>query len=192
MIELYRRVSAPLWRYVAHDDPLVAAGNLVAVVVAYNTPFYPLYVGWVAGWDGMPWALLTWVSMPFFALVPAVARWSSVAGRAMLPLVGTVNTLFCTWLFGVGAGEQLFLLPCITIAALLFRPSERVVMLVVSVVPMVLYWWLRDRFPAAPWVYSADELSGLLSMNVASVAFLSVFVGIAVSRAYVGEAAQRG
>jgi hypothetical protein len=38
-----------LRRYVASDDPRVAAANLVAMVLAWNTPFYPLYLRGAAG-----------------------------------------------------------------------------------------------------------------------------------------------
>jgi hypothetical protein len=176
-----KNLLAPVWRYAANDDPLAAAGNLIAVVVAWNTPFYPLYVGWVAGWQGMPWALLSWCSLPFFAAVPAVARRSPLAGRVILPVVGTVNTLFCTWVFGTAAGEQLFLLACIMIAALLFRPRERLVMLATAGFPMLAYWLLEDRFPAPPHRYDAVSEAGLTSMNAASVACLIVFVGIVIS-----------
>jgi hypothetical protein len=37
-------VAAWLRRYAAHPDPATATANLVALVVASNGPFYPLYV----------------------------------------------------------------------------------------------------------------------------------------------------
>ena len=36
--------TALLGRYAAHADPATAAANLVALVLAGNGPFYPLYV----------------------------------------------------------------------------------------------------------------------------------------------------
>ena len=36
-------------RIVGHNDPLVGAANLIALVIAWNAPLYPLYVWWVAG-----------------------------------------------------------------------------------------------------------------------------------------------
>ena len=33
-----------LRRYTSHPDPQAAAANWVAVVVGWNTPFYPLYL----------------------------------------------------------------------------------------------------------------------------------------------------
>jgi hypothetical protein len=183
MKRFYDQLTAPLWRYVANDDPLVAASNFLAVVIAWNTPLYPVYAGWVAGWAGMPWLLLTWLSFPFFAAVPAVSRRSPMAGRVMFPVVGTINTLFCTWLLGVAAGEQLFLLSCIMIAALSFRPRERLVMLATAIFPMLAYWLLADRFPPPPHLYEASEAAGLLSMNAASVGILTIFSAIIFARA---------
>jgi hypothetical protein len=42
----------------------------------------------------------------------------------MLTVAGIGNTLFCTWLLGEASGTQLFLLPCVTLAALVFRRTE--------------------------------------------------------------------
>ena len=63
-----------LWRYVAHDDPLMAAGNMIALVLGYNTPLYPVYLVWIAGWGALPGALLTWCVCPFFLVVPWLSR----------------------------------------------------------------------------------------------------------------------
>jgi hypothetical protein len=82
-------------RYVGHPDPATAAANLVALVVAGNGPFYPLYVLALIGWDH-DGAWLTMLATPFFAAVPAVSRWRSWAGRGALPLVGIANTVWCS------------------------------------------------------------------------------------------------
>ena len=92
-----------LGRYVAHPDPATAAANLVALVVAGNGPFYPLYVLALIGW-GHNGAWLTMLATPFFAAVPAVSRWRSWAGRGALPLVGIANTVWCSALLGIGVG----------------------------------------------------------------------------------------
>lgn len=60
--------------YASNDEPLAAAGNKVALVLAGNTPFYPLYLAAVAGADGMPWPLMTLFVFPFFLMVPAISR----------------------------------------------------------------------------------------------------------------------
>src|SRR5208282_4409220 len=85
--------------YVRADDPLAAASNFIALVVASNQPFYPFYIRFFVGDDNGA-SLLTFLSTPFFLAVPAVARISSLAGRAMLPIVGILNTLFCAKIFG--------------------------------------------------------------------------------------------
>ena len=58
--------------YFVHDDPLVATANLVALVVLWNQPFYPLYVYWPVGPDIAP-SFYTFLSTPFFLGVPALA-----------------------------------------------------------------------------------------------------------------------
>jgi hypothetical protein len=68
------------------------------------------------------------LSTPAFAAVPAAARRHSLAGHALLPLAGVANTLLGMKLFGSGAMVELFLLPCLLLAVVLFRSSERRVM----------------------------------------------------------------
>jgi hypothetical protein len=169
-------------RYIAHPDSLTATANLVAVVIAWNTPFYPLYVWWAAGASGMPWTLLSLCSLPFFAAIPAIARRSSRAGRIALPVIGTVNTLFCTWLLGEPAGEQLFLLPCATLGAMLFRPGERLPMFALAILPLVAFVALEGHYPAPPHRYDAAQYQALLSMNALSVGCLTVFLGLLFAR----------
>lgn len=110
--------------YVAHPDPAAAAANLIAFVVALNGPFYPLYVIGVIGWAGVP-AFATMLASPLFFVVPWLSRRSSVAGRVAVPLIGTINSVGCAKLFGVASDVQLFCLPCIMLAALLYRDRER-------------------------------------------------------------------
>ena len=169
-------------RLIAHPDDLTATANLVAVIVAWNTPFYPLYVWWAAGSSGMPWALASLCSAPFFLAVPFLSRRSALAARVALPLVGTANTVFCTWVFGESAGEQLFLLPCITLGAMLFRPGERLAMLGLAVLPLVAFVGLQGRYPPPPFRYAPEQYAALLSMNAISVGCLTVFLGILFAR----------
>ena len=115
---------AAVERYAAHADPRVTACNWIALIVASNQPFYPLYVEGVAGTGGFA-ATLTFLSTPFFALAPLVARRNDRIGRAMLPLAGIANSLLAFVLFGQASGVLLFLAPCVVIAGLAFRPDER-------------------------------------------------------------------
>src|SRR4051794_4522188 len=178
------RAVARLGAYAAHQEPLAAAGNKVALVLAGNTPFYPLYIAWLAGSDGLPWLLLTQLALPFFLAVPAIARCNPLLARVMLPLTGTINTVFCTWLLGERAGVELFLIPCITLASLLFDAGERRLMLLVAVLPLGAYYFLHGHYGAPPHLYAAESYAALFSMNAISVGMLSIFLGIVFSGLY--------
>ena len=178
------RAAARLGAYMAHDEPLAAAGNKVALVLAGNTPFYPLYVAWLAGLDGWPWLLLTQLVFPVFLAVPAIARQNPRLGRVTLCLAGTANTVFGTWLLGQQAGVELFLVPCATLASLVFGAGERALMLVVAGLPLAAYYFLHGHYGAPPHLYAADAYSALLSMNAVSVGTLSIFLGIVFSGLY--------
>ena len=92
LVEAASRLST----YASNDMPLAAAGNKVALVLAGNTPFYPMSVVALVGSDGMPALLMTLFSFPFFAIVPAISRRHPLLGRATLSIAGSVNTVFCT------------------------------------------------------------------------------------------------
>ena len=110
--------------YAGHPDPAAAATNVVALVVALNGPFYPLYIIGLIGWAGVQ-TFATMASSPLFFAVPWLSRRRSLAGRAALPLIGIINTIWCAKLLGVASGIQLFCLPCTMLAALLYRDGER-------------------------------------------------------------------
>ena len=179
-MDIRSSVSA-LWRrletYAAHDDPLVAAGNWIALVVVSNQPFYPLYLYAIVG-DRLAPSLVTFLSTPFFAAVPAVSRRHPVAGRAMLPLIGIANVVVSAKAMGVASGVEMFLIPCALIAASLFRPSERKVGLPIVGLALAAYFVLHGRYGAPFANYSAAEYSALFSLNAVSAATLTVFVGL--------------
>lgn len=174
-----------LWRaikaYADHPDPRVAAANLVALVVVGNQPFYPLYVRWVVGPDYEP-AFWTFLSTPFFLAVPALARRNSLAGRALLPLVGIGNTLLSVWAFGQGSGVALFLLPCLLLAFVLFRPAERLASFAVAGLAFAVYA-VPNQLGDAPYHRYADaEYASFLAMNAVSVGMLTALIGMIASR----------
>jgi len=181
---LFRRALDGLGAYAANDNPLVAAGNKVALVLAGNTPFYPIYVVALAGRDGVPWLLLTLLVFPAFLAVPAIARRSPMGGRVALSLAGTINSMFCTWLLGEQSGTELFLLPCATLASLLFGRGERVPMLLLAGLPLAAYYFLHGRYGAPPYRYGDDAYAALFTMNAMSVGTLSIFLGIVFSGLY--------
>ena len=182
------KAAARLGAYASNDEPLAAAGNKVALVLAGNTPFYPIYVVGLAGSEGMPALLLTLCSFPFFAMVPAISRRHPLLGRATLSLAGSVNTVFCTWLLGERSGTELFLIPCITLASLLFGPGERVWMLPLAALPLAAYILLHGHFGPPPHLYQDDAYASLFSMNAISVGTLSIFLGIVFLGLYAGPA----
>jgi hypothetical protein len=162
--------------YKDNPDPLAAFANTIALVVAGNQPFYPLYLHAIVGHSAWPiW--ITLLTTPLFAAIPAIARRSSLLGRAMLPIVGTANGILAVKLIGADTGVELFLLPCVLLATILFRPGERVVMLAVLAVPFAAYF-LLDRTLGLPLAtFSAEEYRSIISMNAFSVACLFTLMG---------------
>jgi len=179
-----RGVSGPaleLWRryvdYVASPDPRAAAANRVAILVALNQPFYPLYVRAFVGDDGWVTAA-TLLSTPFFAVIPSVTRRFPLIGRAMLPLVGAANTMLTARAVGSASGVELFLFPCAMAAAMAFRARERSAMLAVLAALAAAYFGLHDRW-GAPWhVFSSDAYARFQTMNIVSVAGLTVLIAL--------------
>ncbi|ABD86181.1 hypothetical protein [Rhodopseudomonas palustris] len=181
---MLKRVTTWLADYAANEDPLAAAGNVVALVLAGNQPFYPLYVVLLAGTEGLPWVLLTMVSLPFFFSVPAIARRHPRLGRVALALITTTNTVFCSWMLGEPSGTELFLLPCAALAGLLFWPSERLIMLPLAALPVLSFWLLHGHYSPPPHLYTPEGYGALLTMNAVSAGMISIFLGIVFSRLY--------
>lgn len=178
------KASSLLRTYAANDEPLAAAGNRVALVLAGNTPFYPMYVVGLAGSDGLPALLMTQFVFPFFAMVPAIARRSPLLARIVLSLAGTVNTVLCTWLLGERSGTELFLIPCISLSSLLFGAGERLWMLPLAGLPLLSYILLHGHYGSPPHLYPDAGYAALFSMNAISVGTLSIFLGIVFSGVY--------
>jgi len=180
-------VNGPsLWRtltaYAASPDPKVAATNWVAILVALNQPFYPLYIRGFVGDDG--WAsALTFLSTPFFAAIPAVSRRASLAGRAMLPLVGAANTMLTAKAFGSASGVELFLFPCAMAAAMAFRARERATLLTVLGLIAGAFLILHDRMGPPLHAFSAEEAARFLTINIWSAAGLTLLIALQFSGA---------
>jgi hypothetical protein len=175
-----------LWRavqdYAASDDPLVSASNFIALTVASNQPFYPLYVYWAVG-EGVTPTFYTFLSTPFFLAVPALARRNSQAGRSLLSLAGMANTALCAKLFGVASGVELFLAPCVVIAMLQFRRAERLASFGLAGVAFILFAFVHDRYGAPAFPYSTDAYASFQKLNAFSVGSLCVFVGLVFANA---------
>lgn len=173
-----------LWQslraYCAHDDPLVATANLVALVVAWNQPFYPLYIYWSVSPDITP-SLWTFLSTPFFLAVPAVSRLNTIAGRVMLPLVGMGNTVLSAKVMGVASGVETFLIPCALLAFVLFRPRERLFAVALAVAALLIYLGLHGSYGEPVHLYTAKEYARFVKLNALSVGTLTVFIGLLVA-----------
>lgn len=169
--------------YIAHPDPLTAKSSLIAFVIASNGPFYPLYIYLLIGWAAWPTGL-TMLASPVFMLLPALSRRNSLAGRLALPLVGTVNTVWCTKLLGMASGVELFLLPCISLAALSFTVNERRIAWAVLALPFAFYLWQNHGGgiggPLLSFTNAQNE--AIRSLNIASVGTLTAFLGLVYAK----------
>ncbi|MEO3433588.1 hypothetical protein [Inquilinus sp. CAU 1745] len=177
---LVRTAGTRIVAYAAHDDPNVAACNLIALVVAFNQPLYPLYVYWAVSEHISP-TFFTFLPTPFFLAVPAVARRSPTTGCALLPLTGMANTVLSASIMGQASGVEMFLIPCALIAAIFFRPSQRVVALALVLLAALIYLGLDGAYGAPIHIYSADEYNAFFRLNAMSAGMLTVFVGLVAS-----------
>jgi hypothetical protein len=166
--------------YARHPDPRVAAANVIALVVASNQPFYPLYLFWLVS-DDITAAWFTFLSTPFFLAVPAVSRWNDTAGRALLPLAGIGNTVLSAWLFGTASAVEIFLIPCGVISLLLFRPRERLVALAITALAFGVFLLLHDVYGPPLAHYDATEYAALSRLNLISASTLTAFVALIFS-----------
>jgi hypothetical protein len=179
----FKRLLERSAAYARADDPLAAASNLIALVVVANQPFYPLYLRIFVG-DDQGVSLLTFLSTPFFLATPAVAKHASLLGRAMLPVVGVLNTFFCAKIFGQASGVELFLCPCAMIAGMALRAEERKVMLLILGLAFGGFLVLHNRYGAPLHLFTDEEYARFVSMNAASVGALIGLVALQYSSAY--------
>jgi hypothetical protein len=177
-----KRLFDCLAAYARADDPLTAATNFIALVVVANQPLYPLYLRLFVGADAGV-SLLTFISTPFFLAVPILARRASLLGRAMLPVVGLVNTFFCAKVFGQASGVELFLCPCAMIAGMSLRAEERKVLLLILGLAFGGFLALHNRYGAPLHLFTDEEYSRFLSMNAVSVGALIGLVAMQYSSA---------
>jgi hypothetical protein len=170
------RLQDWLRAYRDNPDPLALLANTVALVIAGNQPFYPLYLHWIVGSAAWPaWGTL--LTMPLFAAIPAVARRHPLAGRLMLPVVGVANGVLAVKLIGLDTAVELFLLPCVLLATILLRPTERLAMLVAIACPFAAYFVLDAAVGAPLAAYSNAEYRSIINMHAFSVASLFALIG---------------
>lgn len=166
-----------LWRrlteYAAADDPLTAASNKLALILASNQPFYPLYVWWFMG-EADPIIALTFLSTPFFLAAPWIAKRYPGIGRLWFPTVGAINTYFCAFLFGGESGVEFFLAPCVVIALLSCRTTERLPIAIYIAALLAAFALLHGRYDPPLYTTEAGKLASLQSLNGYSAAILCV------------------
>ena len=172
------------FKLAAHEDSLTEASNTIALVLASNTPFYPLYLYFILGRAGLPWLYFAAASFPFFCLTLWIARRNSTAGRVWLSIAATLNSIYVTWLLGEASDTALFLIPCISLAVLSFRRRERLPMLVCTALPFILFYFLQGHFPLPPARYSASAYHSLLVLNEVSVASITAVLAYIFAKAH--------
>lgn len=167
----------PLYRYAAHPDPLAEASNWCAITIGTHIPFWPLYVWWSAGNQALPTALLTGALAPLFLVIPMLSRRSGLLARITMPVAGIANTVWTVWILGVASGTELFLMPCAALAALLFRRNERWLMVGMTLLPLVVWYVLRDHAPVPLHQYDAVTAGRLFTLNAISIGVLISLFG---------------
>ncbi|MGJ5094944.1 hypothetical protein ACQR18_22920 [Bradyrhizobium oligotrophicum] len=180
MAGMFSRGLASVQAYASADDPRSDIAAKLALVIVSNQPFYPLYLHAIVGTAAWP-AWLTLFTTPLFASVPVLARRNPFAGRALMILTGTANTVFAVKLFGAQSGVELFLLPCALLGALLFRPAERLMSLPLLGLPFVCYLLIDSRL-GEPLMQVADSnYASLVAINATSVGALTALIGVLVA-----------
>ena len=167
--------------YIEHPDGPAAAASFVAVIVALNGPFYPLYVVALIGAAGWG-SVATLAASPLFLAVPWIARKSSLAARLALPLIGVAQSVWSTKLLGADSYVQLFCIPCIVLSALAFGPGERryaLLLIGAAIVPLVMP---RSAYGTALIPLTPMEAAALARMNVVCVAMTTALVTLQIRR----------
>jgi len=177
-----KRLTTLFARYAAHPDPLAAAGNLVALVIGLNQPFYPLTLYWATGAD-VTWTFIVFLSAPCFLAVPAVMRRNALVGRVMLVVVGSVDTLISAGVYGQASGGELYLGPCLLLAALLFRKREQLLSFGLIAAIFAGALGAHGHYGAGLLAWSDANNDILLSVNAVSVAMLTALIGVSLGRA---------
>jgi hypothetical protein len=165
-----------LFRAAAHPDKLAAGCNKIAIVLASNAPFYPLYLYFILGRAGLPLILFPAISLPFFAATIPISRRSSLWGRIWINAVSTIDSFYVTWLLGAASGTGLFLIPCITLAILSFRGAEFWPMAVLACLPYGLLLLTGWHLPPPPQIFTPAAYHSLVTLSEISVASITFVI----------------
>lgn len=148
----------------------------VAWLIVANKPIFPLQVWWFVG-VGTPAAYLTALSTPAFLAIALFGRRHPLAARVALPLVGAVDTVFATKLFGPASGMELFFVPCLLLAVVGFEPAEArwARALVATLFCAFVAFHGHHGVAWGPW--SSEAAARLFDVVVYAVASLAAFIG---------------
>ena len=95
----------------------------------------------------------------------------------MLPMVGVANGVLAVKLIGLDTAVELFLLPCVLLATILFRATERLAMAIVQACPFAAYFIFDAAVGAPLAAYSSAEYRSIINMHAFSVASLFALIG---------------
>lgn len=158
-------------------DPLTAASVTLCWVIALNKPFYPLYVWYLTG-EGVLVSTLTMVAGLGFAGLALAARQLPLATRFGLPFLGICDTVLAGKIFGQAAGTELFLAPCVMLAALSFESREVWWQRGLAAFSFLAFVLFHGRSGQPLYGWSEAHLQSLFSLNAFSVACLMSFIAI--------------
>lgn len=173
-------VARRLGAYLDHDNARVATANRLALLIAANQPFYPVFLYLALG-KPLPVAAWTLLSTPGFLAVPALSHRFPTLARVLLVFSGIGNTLLCLALYGEDSGVALFLLPCVMIAALSFTNKEGTVRLALVALGLAAFVGTHGRIPGRTVFVAPDAYNALWSVHAYSVAMLTALIGLQFS-----------
>jgi hypothetical protein len=157
-------------------NPHVEACRTVAWLIAANKPVYPVYV-WLFVGSGVEASTLTALSLPLWVALGAFGARFPLSLRVGVPLLGALDTMLSTKLFGAQALTELFFAPCALLAIVSFRATEAWITRSLIGALFVLFVALHGRYGAPLHIWSETELASLANINAFAVASLTAFLG---------------
>lgn len=166
--------------YVDSAHPLQRANNVLALLVAANQPFYPLYVRGFAGPDGGV-TFLTLLTTPLFLAVPALSRGAPGYAIASVPVIGLLNAAIATIALGRSVGIELFIVPCLAVAALVTDKSNAKVVLPGALAALMVFLLVYAADPGPLHRFDESARAVVYRLNAICVASLTIYILVAFS-----------
>ncbi|TBW40394.1 hypothetical protein EYW49_04205 [Siculibacillus lacustris] len=171
------QAPAPAHKGPAARDPLTAATAGVAWLILVDKPLYPLSVWWWVG-DGVLASAATLITAPLWAALAWGAGRAPRLVRIALPLLGLLDTVIATRLFGAAAGTELFLVPCLLLAVLAIPADEPWTSRILVATLFLAFVAGHGRFGPPLQDWSGDAVARLAELNAFAVASLSAYLGL--------------